>query len=100
MQLGDGNESDKKVFPQIIKDCQETLNLVGLQRSGASSEDLSELKKAFRLVYRSNMTFQAALEQLKLMTENVHVQHLYHFLQNSLTDSDRRGTIPGKALKV
>jgi hypothetical protein len=43
------------------------------------------------------MTFQAALEQLKLMTENVHVQHLYHFLQNSLTDSDRRGTIPGKA---
>jgi len=30
MQLGDGNESDKKVFPQIIKDCQETLNMEGL----------------------------------------------------------------------
>ena len=74
-----------------------SLNLVGLQRSGVSSEDLSELKKAFRLVYRSDVTFQAALEQLKLMTENVHVQHLYHFLQNSLTDPGRRGTIPGKA---
>jgi UDP-N-acetylglucosamine acyltransferase len=73
-----------------------SLNLVGLQRSGVSSEDLSELKKAFRLVYRSDVTFQAALEQLKLMTENVHVQHLYHFLQNSLTDPGRRGTIPGK----
>jgi transposase len=30
MQLGDGNESDKKVFPQIIKDCQENLKMEGL----------------------------------------------------------------------
>lgn len=74
-----------------------SLNLVGLQRSGVSPEDLAELKKAFRLIYRSDVSFASALAELELMTDNVHVQHLYRFLKNSLGGSGRRGPIPGKS---
>jgi UDP-N-acetylglucosamine acyltransferase len=74
-----------------------SLNLIGLQRSGMAPEDLAELKKAFRLIYRSNQTFQEALEQLQQAEQNPPVQHLCHFLQQSTTAQGRRGPIPSKS---
>ena len=41
------------------------LNSVGLQRRGFSSEALSELKKAYRIFYRSNLTVTKALEKIE-----------------------------------
>jgi UDP-N-acetylglucosamine acyltransferase len=73
-----------------------SLNLIGLQRSGLSEEDLSQLKKAFRLIYRSEMSFAEALKQLELVSENSFVQHFYRFLHDSTNLKQRRGTIPGK----
>jgi UDP-N-acetylglucosamine acyltransferase len=73
-----------------------TLNLVGLQRSGLTAADLGQLKKAFRLVYRSGIPLQEALEQLEIFSGNPYVQHFRHFLQRSTTEAGRRGLIPGK----
>ena len=73
-----------------------SLNLICLQRSGLSAEDLSQLKKAFRLIYRSEMSFTEALKQLELVSENSFVQHFYRFLHDSTNLQQRRGPIPGK----
>ena len=73
-----------------------SLNLIGLQRSGLSEEDLSQLKKAFRLIYRSKMSFTEALKQLELVSDNSFVQHFYRFLHDSTNLKQRRGPIPGK----
>lgn len=73
-----------------------TLNLIGLQRSGMSAEDLSALKQAFRLIYRSDTPYQQALEELGRSAAHPYVQHFQQFLQRSSYDQGRRGPIPGK----
>ena len=73
-----------------------TLNLVGLQRSGLSEQDLKQLKKAFRLTYRSSTPLEESLSQLDIFAENPYVQHFCHFLKRSSTDEHRRGLIRGK----
>jgi UDP-N-acetylglucosamine acyltransferase len=72
-----------------------SLNSVGLKRAGFSTEDLSILKKAFRVLYRSSERLETRLEQLDLLPDNPHLQHLQQFIQLSTT-SKRRGLIPGK----
>jgi UDP-N-acetylglucosamine acyltransferase len=73
-----------------------SLNLVGLKRSGLTSEDINLLKGAFRLLYFSKITFKEALAQLETLSDNEYVQYLYQFLQSSTTGEKRRGLIPGK----
>ncbi|HAC65123.1 MAG TPA: acyl-[acyl-carrier-protein]--UDP-N-acetylglucosamine O-acyltransferase [Cyanothece sp. UBA12306] len=74
-----------------------SLNLVGLKRAGLTPEDLASLKKAFRLLYRSKLTFKEALEELKALSNSSYVEYLYQFLQASTTGEERRGPIPGKS---
>ena len=78
------------------------LNQVGLKRSGISEDDegrvFATLKKAFRLLYRSDLTLQQALEQLDLLPDNEHLQHLRQFLQLSHTQTGRRGPLAGRRL--
>lgn len=75
-----------------------SLNLVGLKRAGIvdaqEGQILRSLKKAFRMLYRSELTFTQALEQLELIAGNEHAQHLLRFLQMSQI-KPRRGCIPG-----
>lgn len=73
-----------------------SLNLVGLKRAGFTNTDLADMKKAFRLLYRSGFTLNQALEQLEGLNNNQHILHLYHFLQLSQLPK-RRGPIPGKS---
>jgi UDP-N-acetylglucosamine acyltransferase len=73
-----------------------SLNLVGLKRSGLSEDEMDLLKKAFRLLYRSDLTLNQALEKLALLPENQYVQHLQHFLHASTSGDKRRGPIAGK----
>ena len=40
------------------------LNVVGLSRAGFSKEDISELKKVYRLLYRSGLKTEDALERI------------------------------------
>lgn len=73
-----------------------SLNLIGLQRSGLTAEDISQLKKAFRLIYRSELSFKDALLQLESVADSSLVHHFHRFLQESTTNEGRRGPIPGK----
>ena len=41
------------------------LNLVGLRRNGYSAEEISQLKAAYRMIYRSGLRWVEILEQLK-----------------------------------
>ncbi len=76
-----------------------TLNLVGLKRAGFSTAELQILKKAFRFLYRSELIFKNALEQLELLGDTEHLQHLRRFLLLSQMPG-RRGLIPGKGKGV
>ncbi|NEP38850.1 MAG: acyl-ACP--UDP-N-acetylglucosamine O-acyltransferase [Okeania sp. SIO2H7] len=72
-----------------------SLNLVGLKRAKINPTDLAILKKAFRILYRSDKTIKEALAELELLTDSEYILHLHHFMHNSLTP-ERRGPIPGK----
>lgn len=80
-----------------------SLNKVGLQRAGlATAEDgktMQALKKAFRILYRSGLTLNEALEQLDLLADQEPVQHLRQFLALSHA-AGRRGSIPGKRART
>jgi len=67
-------------------------NFVGLKRRGFSSESLRIIKKAYRLVYQSNLKLREAIEQLKTTYSNAQeVQEIVAFLEKS-----ERGIIPLK----
>ncbi len=74
-----------------------SLNLIGLKRSGLSESDINQLKKAFRLVYRSKNPMRDSLEQLSILADHPYVQHFRQFLQQTTTVEGRRGPIPGKS---
>ena len=73
-----------------------TLNRVGIDRAGLDVETQQLLNSAFRLLYHQDLTLVEALEKLANFTDNSHVQHLYQFLQDSITVSGRRGPIPSR----
>lgn len=97
--VGGMSRIDRDVPPYMLVEGSpsrvRSLNLVGLKRSGAGKTELAALKKAFRLLYRSDMSFGEALEQLYLLGDGEQLSHLRQFLQGSLAPN-RRGPIPGK----
>jgi UDP-N-acetylglucosamine acyltransferase len=58
------------------------LNTVGLQRRGFTSELISELKRAYKIIYRNGLTISNALEELKNMI-SPEVQALAEFIESS-----------------
>lgn len=76
-----------------------SLNLVGLKRSGlidsTDGQTFLSLKQAFRLLYRSGLTLNEALEKLEMLPYDEHVQHLQRFLRLS-QQTGRRGPISGR----
>lgn len=59
------------------------LNTEGLKRRGFSSEALSQLRKAYKIIYRSNLTLEQAMVELQPMTEDcAEVGQLLGFLKN------------------
>jgi UDP-N-acetylglucosamine acyltransferase len=93
---------DRDVPPYVLVEGNpgrvRTLNLVGLKRAGLgeleNGDVLKSLKKAFRLVYRSDLSFERAMEQLELLPDYEHVAHLRQFLRLS-QGVERRGLTPG-----
>jgi len=60
------------------------LNSVGLSRRGFSKEDVSTLKKVYRLIFRSKMRLKDALaESEKNYGDNPHVKVFVDFIRNS-----------------
>jgi UDP-N-acetylglucosamine acyltransferase len=59
------------------------LNLVGLRRAGYEASDLSKLKKAYRLLYRSGLVLEEALETITREVPTPETLHLVDFIRRS-----------------
>ncbi len=58
------------------------LNLIGLKRAGFSNTEINEIKKAYRVIFKSNLTFKEAFEKLK-NSPSKNVIDMIEFLKNS-----------------
>jgi UDP-N-acetylglucosamine acyltransferase len=68
--------SDFNVAPKGI-------NIVGLQRAGFSGSDISILKRAYRILYRSGLKLDEALERIEAELPTEHTLHLVRFIRSS-----------------
>ena len=59
------------------------LNLVGLKRAGFSREEISGLKAAYRLLYRSGLPLEAALRRIEAEIDSPHARYLVQFVRRS-----------------
>jgi len=59
------------------------LNLVGLKRAGFSAGQISALKKAYRLLYRSGLKLDEALRRIEAETPAEETLHLVKFIRGS-----------------
>ncbi|HNV85509.1 MAG TPA: acyl-ACP--UDP-N-acetylglucosamine O-acyltransferase [Candidatus Omnitrophota bacterium] len=71
------------------------LNSVGLRRAGISPASRSELKKAFRLLYREGLSVGHACEQIEKELHSEEVKHLLGFIRAS-----KRGIVAARDLAV
>ncbi|WP_421621094.1 acyl-ACP--UDP-N-acetylglucosamine O-acyltransferase [Alkalilimnicola ehrlichii] len=60
------------------------INMVGLRRHGMGSERIRELKRAYRLIFKSGKRLDDALEELRVLgKENPDLEHLAAFIAAS-----------------
>lgn len=59
------------------------LNLVGLRRAGFTREEVSALKQCYRLLYRSGLKLEEALQRIDGEIPGEHARHLTAFIRSS-----------------
>jgi UDP-N-acetylglucosamine acyltransferase len=60
------------------------LNLVGLKRKGFTDQAISTLKKAYKIIFRSGMTQDEALQKVsEELTSSPEAMHLVEFIKSS-----------------
>jgi UDP-N-acetylglucosamine acyltransferase len=59
------------------------LNVVGLRRAGFTAEQISSLKKAYRLLYRSGLKLEEALARIEAEVATEEARHLVAFIRRS-----------------
>ena len=59
------------------------LNLVGLRRAGFTFEQVSALKKAYRLLYRAGLKLEEALGRIESEVPGEEARHLVRFIRES-----------------
>jgi UDP-N-acetylglucosamine acyltransferase len=59
------------------------LNLVGLKRAGFPSAEIQALKAAYRILYRSGLKLEAALERIEAEVPGAQARHLVNFIRSS-----------------
>jgi UDP-N-acetylglucosamine acyltransferase len=59
------------------------LNVVGLERRGFSKEEIAELKRAYRFLFRSALSLKDALQTIDEQLEGPHIQELVTFIRSS-----------------
>jgi len=67
------------------------LNIIGLRRSGMDRSAMLEIKRAFKLMFRSGKRLEEAMAQLEAAPHCKEVQHLIDFCRAS-----ERGVMPAK----
>ncbi len=61
----------------------EGLNLVGLRRAGFRAQEISLLKQAYRLLYRTGLKLEDALARIERELPSEHTLHLVRFVRGS-----------------
>jgi UDP-N-acetylglucosamine acyltransferase len=90
---------NRDVLPYVTVDGRSSdvvgLNLIGLRRSGFDDQDIAQLKAAYRLIYRSGLTWNEILEQLKQQFTDGPAAIYYDFLRRGKRGilQDRRGPV-------
>jgi UDP-N-acetylglucosamine acyltransferase len=59
------------------------LNRVGLERAGFSREDVAVLKRAYRLLYKSGLKLNEALDRIQAECDSSHARDLVEFVRSS-----------------
>ena len=59
------------------------LNLVGLKRAGFTASEMSALKNAYKILYRSGLKLQEALTRIETEIGGEHAKHLVEFIRSS-----------------
>ncbi|HIK33654.1 MAG TPA: acyl-ACP--UDP-N-acetylglucosamine O-acyltransferase [Oscillatoriales cyanobacterium M59_W2019_021] len=101
--VGGMSRIDRDVPPYMLVEGNpsrvRSLNLVGLKRSGIAQLEGGEvfalLKKAFRILYRSQQPLEHSLKELEALSTDDHLQHLCQFLRSSIAPG-RRGPTAGR----
>lgn len=101
--VGGMSRIDRDVPPYMLVEGNpsrvRSLNLVGLKRAGLAQleggEVLNLLKKAFRILYRSQQPLKPTLDELEGLSQDDRIQHLCRFLRDSIA-SGRRGPTAGQ----
>ena len=59
------------------------LNLVGLRRAGFTRDEISALKSAYRILYKSALKLEDALRRIEAELHTEHTRHLVTFIRSS-----------------
>jgi UDP-N-acetylglucosamine acyltransferase len=59
------------------------LNVVGLKRAGFGPDDISALKEAYRILFRSRLKLEEALQRIEVECPTAHTRHLVDFIRGS-----------------
>jgi UDP-N-acetylglucosamine acyltransferase len=59
------------------------LNLVGLKRAGFTADEIQALKAAYRILYRSRLKLEAALDRIEAEVPGEPARHLVEFIRSS-----------------
>lgn len=59
------------------------LNVVGLERRGFSKEEISKLKKAYKLLFRSSLPLSTSLRIIQDELKSIHIDTLIEFIKSS-----------------
>ena len=86
--IGGGSGVNKDIPPYTMANGQRVklygLNRVGLKRQNFSHKAVSNLKHAYRIIFRSSLTVKRALDQVQAEIKNSpEVDHLINFMKNS-----------------
>lgn len=77
------------------------LNSIGLRRNGFTPETIVQIKAAYRLLYRSGLTWKEILARLRQEHNHEHGAHLLHFLEGTRRGiTSERRMPPGTTLKL
>jgi len=103
--VGGQSHVNKDVPPYVTVDGLSSyvvgLNQIGLRRAGYSSEDIRRLKEAYRVIYRSSLTWNEILGRLKEEFSEAPAAQFYQFLSTTTRGitSERRPP-PGATIKL
>lgn len=60
------------------------INIEGLKRRGLSSDELRDVRRAYKILYRSSLKLQQAIEQMRPMAEeSIYIATMVEFLSNA-----------------